>query len=256
MKVLSILLCVSLCMVLMCSVCSAEAVGYSYWKGDRLYGEKNYVEALKYFNKSLVHNSDKPEVWVGKGNAFRMMKLYNESLESYEEAIKVGPGYIPAWIAMSEVYVEIKDDENASLCFSEAARLDPKDKQSLYKSGYYLQKLGRFSESLSYFDRAISIDPKYAAALCSKGISLQALGNTSGALELYGNVTSSSPKYAQAYIYRGMTLESEDNYAEALGDYDEALNLSAQNWQARCGRMHCLMALGNCSEAMGIFVKL
>jgi len=244
---------IALCVLLICAVCSASPAGYSYSKAERLFAAKNYALALEYYNKTLDQG---PEVISRKGDAFRMMKRYNESLGMYDEAISMDPSTVQAWAGKAETYLAVKDLVNASNALSVAVDLDPKNKQYLYKKGCCLQKMGALNESLGYFDRAISADPKYLDAKYSKGISLQALGSSTEAKKLYDGIISANPKYVLAHNARGMILESEGDIDRALEAYNAALNVSSGNWQAKCGAMHCLMALGREKEAVEMLLLL
>ena len=69
--------------------------------------------------------------WNNKGLALNSQGKYNESIEAYDEAIKLDPKYANAW----------------------------------NNKGNALQNQGKYDESIEAYDEAIKLDPKFAHGL-------------------------------------------------------------------------------------------
>ena len=64
---------------------------------------------------------------------------------------------------------------------NKALEIDPNYKWSLSNKGWALNKLGNYTQAISYLNKALEIDPKHIDAFIFKGQSLYGLGNQTGA---------------------------------------------------------------------------
>ena len=60
-------------------------------KGSALYGLKLYEEALEAYEQALRIDLDNVYAYSGKANALHGLKLYEEALEAYEQALQLDP---------------------------------------------------------------------------------------------------------------------------------------------------------------------
>jgi tetratricopeptide (TPR) repeat protein len=60
--------------------------------------------------------------------------------------------------------------------------------------GMSLNSLGKFNESITYFDKALAIDPKNIDALTGKGDVLSNLGNNTESVAYYDKALAIDPK--------------------------------------------------------------
>lgn len=82
--------------------------------------------------------------------------------------------------------------------------------------GVSLDKLSKFREAISCFEKAINIDPLNSGAWNNKGNSLSCLGRRSEALSCYEKALKINPSNARAWTNRGALLSD-------LGQLDDAL---------------------------------
>lgn len=118
-------------------------------RGDGLYAQKRYMEALSAYERALILDPKDANFWSNKGAALWSLKLPEEALSAYDQALA----------------------------------LDPKDANFWNNKGFVLRNLKRFEEALSAYDQALSLDPKFAAAWSNKIALLKKLGWTGEARE-------------------------------------------------------------------------
>lgn len=253
MKILGIIV----CFFILSAVCIAQETDYWDWKGGKEMANRNYSSALAYFNKALSQDPKYVDAWIHRGDAQKALKLYNDSIESYNNALKLAPDKGESiWNSEASIYDSAGDLKSAFNAEVNATALNPNSAGDWYTAGVYLQRMGNFSAALKYFDNATTINPQYKEALYRKGLSMYSMGRLTDAISLYNNATAIDPKWTPAYIGKAMALEASGNYAEALNNYNNVLELDKGNGQAKYGRMHMLLVLKKNNDAAMAFINL
>src|SRR5690348_14310235 len=72
--------------------------------------------------------------------------------------------------------------------------------------GIELNKIGKFNESIGYFDKALAMDPKNAVALNERGNAFGGLGNYDQALDSYDKALSLNPQNATILDNKGVVF--------------------------------------------------
>ena len=72
--------------------------------------------------------------------------------------------------------------------------------------GMSLNSLGKFNESITYFDKVLAIDPKNVDALTGKGNVLSNLGNHIESVAYYDKALAIGPKYVDALAGKKQSL--------------------------------------------------
>jgi predicted O-linked N-acetylglucosamine transferase (SPINDLY family) len=128
---------------------------------------------------------------LDRGNALMKLRRLDEALASYDQAIKLRPGYANAYS----------------------------------NRGVTLHELKRLDEALASYDQAIRLRPDSAEAYNNRGLTLQELKQPHLALASYDQAIKLKPGYANAHSNRGLTLQKLDRLEEALASYHEAIKL-------------------------------
>jgi tetratricopeptide (TPR) repeat protein len=108
---------------------SLETADAKFWinKGDDLYGQGKYDEAIQAYDKAIKLDP-KAEYWIRKADALVASGKYDVAVHAYEKAIELDPNDAMAW---------------------------------LYK-GLSLDKLGRRDEAIQAYDKVIELSPELA----------------------------------------------------------------------------------------------
>src|SRR2546421_7070324 len=75
------------------------------------------------------------------------------------------------WITMAEIFLEQEDYEEALEVYEEALRLGP-DAAACSEKGKILNSLKRYDEALAAYKQALRLDPNYAPAYVGQGKAL------------------------------------------------------------------------------------
>jgi tetratricopeptide (TPR) repeat protein len=146
-------------------------------KGDALYYQEKYDQAIQYYDKALAIDPNDTYALSSKGYALDGLGKYEEAIEYYDKALAI----------------------------------DPNDANALNGKGYALGNLGNYTEAVEYLDKALAIDPNDANALNGKGLSLDGLGNYTESIQYYDKALAIDPNDANALNGKNLTLKKLGN---------------------------------------------
>jgi hypothetical protein len=128
-------------------------------------GKINEVnESIAYFDRALAINPNDANALTQKGLAVGRLGEYNESIAYFDRALAINPKFVGA----------IKE-KAASVAAAAAAA----NATALTNKAIAMLSLGKYNESISYFDKALAIQPANSFALAGKKLDLVALSKTS-----------------------------------------------------------------------------
>jgi len=126
-------------------------------------------------HKARTHNN--------LGVALAKLKLYDEAIESFEEAIKIDKHYSPSIANLGKAYRE-KGEKNLML----------QQALALFESGNYYLKKGMFKEAIISYKEIIDLVPDSIAAYGNLGIVYMKLNEKELAKECFEKVLIYDPK--------------------------------------------------------------
>jgi tetratricopeptide (TPR) repeat protein len=170
-------------------------------KGDELFDEGKYDQAITYYDKALSLDPNDIDTLIIKGVSLNNLDKFEEAIEWYDKALAVDPNYINALYHKAISLDNMGDYEQAIAYFDKALALEPNDVDTLSYKGTSLENLDRHDEAIAYFDKALAIEPSDVDTLNWKGYALYNLD-----------------KYDEAIIYFDKVLEIDPNneYAKNL----------------------------------------
>ena len=194
-------------------------------KGDLLFSEGRYSEALAAYNASIVQDPYNAVIWNKFGQTQSILGFYHDAAGSFEQAVKLDPYYGTAWVNLGDALEsQGKTDESVAI-YDRAIALNPNDLHALNKKGAILQVLGKEDEAQKVFEEIIRIsdkdlrvhpnDAKYDVDLWNnRAIALSKLGRYREALQAYDQALSINPKYEDALKNKKellLTLDTRGN---------------------------------------------
>jgi predicted O-linked N-acetylglucosamine transferase (SPINDLY family) len=114
---------------------------------------------------------------------------------SYERALAVKPGYVPALNNRGNALLALNRTEEALASYVQALAIRPDNAQALTHVGNLLQGLGRHEEALGSYERALAIRPDHVEALNNRANVLLDLKRFDEALASYARALSHGPDY-------------------------------------------------------------
>ena len=91
---------------------------------------QNYDEAIKLFNIALrleKNEKQKAKIYKNKGDALYEMRFYEQSIECYNQSIKLDVNYIEAFNNKGDTLLKLELYKEATQCFDTLLELNPND---------------------------------------------------------------------------------------------------------------------------------
>lgn len=106
-------------------------------------------------NNSAPIKSDMTKAdWVSQGNQFHSRGQYHLAIESYDQALRLGPKYVFAYNNRGNAYRGLGEHRRAIEDYDEAVRLDPKYAKAYQNRGIAYRELGNRSQADTDFKKA------------------------------------------------------------------------------------------------------
>ena len=206
-------------------------------KGNALYSEGRYQEAIAFYENALKFKPDDYEAWNTRGVALGNLGRSEEAIASFDNALKFKPDYADAWYNRGIALDNLGRLEEAIASYDNALKIKPDDHDAWYNRGNALKDLGRNEEAIASYDNALKIKPDCHEVWHNRGIALDNLGRLEEAIASYDNALKIKPDDHDAWYNRGNALKDLGRNEEAIASYDRALTLTrGKKWQAWINR--------------------
>ena len=217
---------------------ATNAISAASWyrKGEDLFNQKKYEEAVAAYDKVLAINPIHAEAWFGKGNALKKLGKYEEALEAYNQELNGSPDDPLGWYNKGNTLLALSRYEEAIGAYDQSLQYNPEYANAWNNKGVALQRLERYEEAITAADQALKIDPQHADAWNNKGVDLKNLGRYEEAIKAYDQALQLEPEKPSLWSNKGNALLELGKYKEALEAYDKALSIDPDFSQARENR--------------------
>lgn len=114
-------------------------------------------EALKYASKATSINESSYLAHYLSGNAFLLLKKYDEAINSLSKALKINGEAWESFTMRGQCFYILSDFENARSDFQNAINLNPKDSNSYVFLGYMAKLENQKLEACKLWSKAIEL---------------------------------------------------------------------------------------------------
>ncbi len=223
---------------------------YNLTKGFFLSLLGKYDESLEAYDEAIRLDPDDAKAYFYKGFALGKLENYEESIECFDKAIELDPDDAKAYGNKGSLLVILEKLDEAIECFDKAIELDPDDAKAYYYIGFALGKLENYEESIEYFDKAIELDRDDAKAYYYIGFALVKLERYKESIEYFDKAIKLDPDYADAHFYKGFALLILERDEESLECFDKAIELDPDDADAHYEKAVALANLERYDEAI------
>jgi len=169
-------------------------------KGNKLYDEKKYNEAIEEFKKILELYPDVYLINLNIANCYYDLGEYEKAIEYYQKILDKEPENSTALLGIGNSYTQLKS-EKALEYFSKIDLDTIQDPLVLYNIGTMHYNSGDYKNALKYYEQSVKIKADFTDALYQIGVIYLALGENEksiAAFENYLQYDSTSDKAKQA----------------------------------------------------------
>jgi type IV pilus assembly protein PilF len=123
--------------------------------------------------------TQRAQAHTGLSGAYYQRGQMAVALDEARMALKERSDYVPAFNMLGLIYMELRDDAQATANFEQALHLSPNDSEVFNNYGWFLCSRGNPAKAMEYFQSALK-NPLYATperAYLNAGICARKLGN-------------------------------------------------------------------------------
>lgn len=167
-------------------------------------------EAVEYLNQCLDEDPNFDFGYYLIANLLHDEEKYDDAVGFYEKAVSLhGEAEGPSLLNMADCFVNLDKEDKAITCLDIVIDKNPEYPAAWREKAFMLEKLGRYEEAITCFDRLISLTPKSASFnpmgigwyLCHKGDCLQYLGRINEARACFNQALTVNLSTGNAHLF-------------------------------------------------------
>lgn len=170
-------------------------------KGNLLFSEKKYQEALLGYEDILKKNPDVFIIYKNIGNCYFALEKYDQAVDCYQKLFEKQPKSAEVMTLIGNSYSNAKNMEKAMEWYGKIPFEEIKDIDTLYNIGANLTNNNKNDLALKYFKRAVEVDADFAEGYYQLGMTHTALNQIPEALEAlkkFMELAPDSPNFGTA----------------------------------------------------------
>lgn len=131
-------------------------------EGARLLAAGETGEAEVVLGRAVVENPNSPEAMYNFGLALGFNQKFAEAVQAHLKAVELKPQFPEAYLALGNLHMTAKKDEQALAAFEQAHQLAHNElirRSALFNKGNVLSRLNRFLEAEMALSECLALDP-------------------------------------------------------------------------------------------------
>ncbi|HEX5185653.1 MAG TPA: tetratricopeptide repeat protein, partial [Nitrososphaeraceae archaeon] len=183
----------------------------------------------------------------------KLVSGHNKEVLLLVDNIKKNPSEYKYWKQLGDILLNKEQYTYADKCYDFAINLYPSS-SSLYNKGLTLFHLGKYEESIIFFDKVIELDRENVADACTnKAISLEYLNRDKEAEVYYKKAAEKYDEEMEKLNTKAKSLFDSEQYEESINLFDQVLKFAPNNPFALYHKALSLFKLENYKESLSIF---
>ena len=142
-----------------------------------------FERAIAEYQRAQNRNADRPEAHVNLGILYSNLGQIPAARSEYEEAIRIGRHFLPAYVNLADVHRLRGHDGEGERILNQALEQVPDSPEVLHVLGLLKVRQKRFDEALLLLARAAELVPGNPRYSYVYGVALHSVGKTSQAID-------------------------------------------------------------------------
>ncbi len=187
---------------------------------------------------------------------FRQNATWKSSLTLWENVTDKFPGDALSWNNYGLAYLDLDENEKAAETFEKGLKSSPASADLLYNAGITMNRLGRYTDALPYFDRLLTSKPTDANGFFTRAQILLNAKQPVKAVADYRKALELGVKKPRYEVLEGIgkAAYNAGMYTEALEALNEAIS-EKDDFNRQYLKGNCLAATGRMNEALAAFSR-
>lgn len=195
-------------------------------------GEESIEITLKTIDTEEAKSYSAADKSFLKGNKLYAEQKYAEAVAAYGEAVALDPGNWGYRLNLGLSLKKAGSLEEALAAFRKAVELNPESYSANKETGEALATAKQFAEARTFYEKAVALSPDDPDAQYNLGVCLVAVGESEAALPRFQKAVEIKPDYAEAYYQMGTILIGQNKVAEACDSLEKFLALAPTHEKA------------------------
>ncbi len=173
-------------------------------RGDSLYAEKKYKEALEEYTRVLREYPDLYQTYDKIGLCYYRLNDYDNAVENFIKMIEKEPRSQNTLINLSAIYFERGNLEEGMKYFQQLDEQTLKDPTLFYNIGVLFFNNNQADMAIQYLSKSIELDPNYVDAYYQIGLASLNKGDMEKAGESFKKVIEIAPDSEKAALAKNL----------------------------------------------------
>jgi Tfp pilus assembly protein PilF len=178
----------------------------------------NLEFALSEYVAGQLATAERAESHVNLGTLYAELGQVENAERSFETAMRIDPGFIPAYVNSADLYRSRGQEERCEQVLRRALQVAPDDGDVHHALGLALVRQRRFREAIAELEIAARRLPNRARYAYALGVALNDQGQTARAIEVLAEAHARHPA-DRDLLYALATIEARNGETEAARVY-------------------------------------
>lgn len=224
-------------------------------QGNTAYNNGDMPEAIRFYTEALQKDSAFADAWNNRGLAQMQMKLYDEAIYSFRQAVTAKPDYGEAMLNGSRANLAVRQYYAALDLVASLEKMWPDTSIVYFTRGLIYHEMGKNDEALDNFSEAGQRDSTNAEILINIANIYYDQKNYEQAIDKIKQSLVLDDRQAQAYNVLAMSYEAQNDLEAALSAINTAGSLDEKDAYIVNNKGYILYRMGNLADAEPYFLK-
>ncbi|MEC7872381.1 MAG: tetratricopeptide repeat protein [Candidatus Neomarinimicrobiota bacterium] len=200
---------------------------------------KDFVEAVNYFNKTIEINPDHKNAltaiknvaknFFNKGNQLYKRGDLEGALSSYDEVLSVDKTFYQAHFQVGVIQSKMGNKDLAVQSYEKSIEINPQFYKAYFALGLAKNSMNDTEGALESLQSAIDINPGYDKAYGAMGDIHIQKKDYEKAKQTLKMATTVNPNYSKGYANLGVIYSEEENWNQAISSLEMAVALNERD---------------------------
>jgi tetratricopeptide (TPR) repeat protein len=167
-------------------------------KGDALYEQEKYEEALEEYQKVIEENPDLYQAFDKIGICYLRLDDQEKAIEYFKKMLEHDPQSLDTLINLSAIYFEQGNLEEGMKYFKQLDESTLTDKGTFYNIGVLLFKSNQIDMAIDYLRKCVTIEPGFVDGYYQLGLANLNKGDMEEAKKNFKKVIELAPESEKA----------------------------------------------------------
>lgn len=192
---------------------------------------RDYAHACTLAHESI--DQGVTESWdVGRAQAltlrgtFRFLMGQSQNAKTdFEAALAIVPTFIPAWVKIASVHMELGDTNATFLAFDEAIKHASNDADTYYHRGQVNFIMQQFKEAEADYVKSSQLDPNFVFSHIQLAVAQYKTEQVGTAMATFRKTMKMFPSRSEPLNYYGEVLLDQQRFSDAVEKFDRAIEI-------------------------------